>query len=272
MDFECQHIIPQVYLRRWAAPNLGPGRKGQVWVIQKDDLTKKAPKSPKSIFWKSDHYTIRNGPERDLRVENALGTIEKDLPKVHAKLDKNESITGLERVILTFFTAAMLSRVEAQANWMADSLREDRDQVVRLEAKHGIEPVASSHLENELRNVNSGVVIAGLMHRANMLWRMNLSIFTTDDALGFVTSDNPCSVVVPGAWPAFIGHRNVEITLPLTPQHLAFYSWLAPPIMYQSFSADQVANCNMRTIGQSEREFVSWRGEVRDSWFLPEAA
>ena len=101
MDFENQHIIPQVYLRRWVAPNLGPGRKGQVWVIQKDELTNKEPKSPKSIFSKPDHYTIWEGSDRDLRVEGALGIIERDLPRVYAKLDKKELITGLERVILT---------------------------------------------------------------------------------------------------------------------------------------------------------------------------
>jgi hypothetical protein len=97
------------------------GRKGQVWVIQKDELKNKEPKSPKSIFCKPNHYTMWNGSDRDLRVEKALGLIETDLPKVYAKLDKNEPITGLERVILTSFTSAMLSRVESQANWMAES-------------------------------------------------------------------------------------------------------------------------------------------------------
>jgi len=278
MDFESQHIIPQVYLRRWAAPNLGPGRKGQVWVIQKDDLTKKEPKSPKSIFCKPDHYTMWKGSDRDLRVEKALGMIETDLPKVYARLDKNEPITGLERVILTSFTSAMLSRVESQANWMAESLSEIWYQTARLEEKENIEPVASANLEKEMLNLNGGVVRAGLMVRMRMLWGMSLSILTTADETGFITGDDPCSMNVRDGGRVYIGNPTVEIVLPLTPHHAALFagpplrSRLGSPGLYREISADLVEECNIRTMTQCQKQFVSLRGEVRDSWFVPAPA
>ena len=48
MEHKYQHIIPEVHLRRWEAPNLGPGRNGQIWVIQKDELTNKIRSPPKA--------------------------------------------------------------------------------------------------------------------------------------------------------------------------------------------------------------------------------
>jgi hypothetical protein len=277
-DFQNQHIIPQVYLRRWAAPNLGPGRTGQVWVIQKDDLTKKELKSTKGIFSKPDHYTLWNGAERDLRVEEALSIIERDLPKVYAKLDKREPITGAERVFLTFFTAGMLSRVQSQANWMAESLYTEWYQTARLEEKENIEPVASANIEREMGNLNGEVVRAGLMRRAKMLWGMGLYILTTEDETGFITGDDPCSMAVRDGGRVYIGNPTVEIILPLTPRHAAVFagppslSRLGCPGIYRQLSADLVEECNLRTMAQCDKEFVSLRGEVRDSWFMPEAA
>jgi hypothetical protein len=277
MDFENQHIIPQVYLRRWEAPNLGPGRKGQIWVIQKDELTKKEPKSPKSVFAKPDHYTMWKGPDRDLRVEEALGIIERDLPKVYAKLDKQEAIERDERVFLTFFTAAMLSRVESQSEWMAESLTEIWCQTARLEERENIEPVASLNLEREMMNLNGGVVRAGLMQRANMLMGMSLTILTTDDENGFITGDEPCSLNVQNGR-VYIGNPTVEIILPLTPSHAALFT--GPPLLrrfgapgtYQKASANQVNECNVRTMYHCRKQFVSRTGEVRDSWSVAEPA
>jgi hypothetical protein len=273
MEFKYQHIIPQVYLRRWEAPNLGPGRKGQIWVIQKDDLTKKEPRSPKSVFAKPDHYTMWKGPDRNLRVEEALGIIERDLPKVYAKFDKQEPIAAEERVFLTFFTAAMLSRVESQSEWMADSLTNIWYQTVRLEEKENIEPVASSNLEREMMNLNGGVVRAGLMQRARMLMGMGLTILTTHDVTGFITGDDPCSLNVQSGR-VYIGNPTVEIILPLTPSHAALFT--GPPLLmrfgapgtYQEASADQVNECNARTMYHCRKQFVSRTAEVRDLWFM----
>ena len=99
---------------------------------------------------------------------------------------------------------------------------------------------------------------------------MHLSIFVTDDDAGFVTGDDPCSVCVSGARTSALINRNVEVALPLSPRHLAYYSWRIPPQMYLPLYSDQVERSNARTIAYCQQEFVSWKGVVRDEWFLPD--
>jgi hypothetical protein len=72
---------------------------------------------------------------------------------------------------------------------------------------------------------------------------------------------------VPGkAW-AYLNHPEVELTLPLTPRHLALYTWKPAYRMYTKLDRTGVDRINERTIGHCREEFVSWRGVVRESWF-----
>ena len=278
MEHKYQHIIPEVHLRRWEAPNLGPGRNGQIWVIQKDDLTKKLPRSPKSVFGKENHYTIWKGSERDLSVEKGLGKIETELPKVHAKLAARKPITGPERMILTEFASSMLSRVESQSNWMAEHLSEVWYQTARLEEQEHIDPIASSNIEKEMLNRNGGFVRAAFPLRARMLLGMRLAILTTDDHIGFITGDDPCSMHVRDGWRVHIGNPTVEIIIPLTPHHAALFmgppdlARLCSPGTYYRISTGLLDECNRRTMTQCQKEFVSLSGDVRDSWFVPATA
>src|SRR5271167_191139 len=110
MDKKQQHMIPKGYLIAWACPDAPPGKLGTMWVIQKADATKKELKSPKKYFRKDDRYTLNQNGGRNLAVENALGSVERDFAGVAAKLEASEPLTGHDRVALSFFAAAMMMR------------------------------------------------------------------------------------------------------------------------------------------------------------------
>lgn len=267
MDNVKQHIIPQGYLSAWADPAAPQGRIGWVRVIQKSNNADNVLRAPKNYFWEADRYTVNERNWRNTNVEKALGTIENDFGKVMRVLKANEPITGTHRVILLFFSAAMLSRTDHYPERIGALLRRVQDQAARLAGKDNREPVFAHQVQESLVKLKPESVSIGIPVIADVLNRMHLSIFTTDDDAGFVTGDNPCCVCVPGDWHPFLGHPDVEFTLPLSPRHLAFYSWKVPPTTYAKLGATKVNEVNSRTIGSCRKEFVSWKGTVRDEWF-----
>ena len=60
-----------------------------------------------------------------------------------------------------------------------------------------------------------------------VLARMNLAIFTTEDDIGFNTSDHPCAWFDPdgGRRPPTLHARTIEVTMPVSPNSLALLCW-----------------------------------------------
>jgi hypothetical protein len=170
--------------------------------------------------------------------------------------------------MIAFFTAAMMLRTNHIPGIIADLLGANAEQSGKLEQKEGIDSSCSEALKARLPDVIGDVVGNGLIMTAGMLIRMKLSIFITDDEEGFVTGDEPCYVCVPGAWNSYPGHPDVELTIPLSPRHVAFYSWKIPPTLYALWDQETVDRANSRTIAGCKKEFVSWKGSVRPEWFV----
>lgn len=268
MDKKRQHMIPKAYLTAWACPNAAPGKLGKMWVIQKADTTKKELKSPKKYFREEDRYTLKENGGRNLAVEDALGVVERDFAEVAAKLESSGSLTGNDRVVLSFFAAAMMVRTEHFSGRMGTMFRTMQAQAAKQAAKEKIEPSLSNAIAEVLPNLVGESIRIGMIENSKIIIRMNLSVFVTDDEAGFVTGDEPCVVCVPGYHHPSLGHQDVEFTMPLTPRHLAYYSWKIQPRMYENLDQRKVDRLNARTIAGCQKEFVSWKGIVRDEWFL----
>ena len=272
MDKLQQHMIPAGYLKSWAFPNPPAGKTGTMWVIQKDAPDIRDLKSPQTYFREPDRYTLKAGATRNLSVENALSRVETWFGEALGNIVARKPLTGLDRVKLSFFTSAMMLRTRRIPMALTDSLRTIQTQGRKQETRANIDHSFSDAIDEMLPSVVGEAVADGLSATASMLIRMNVSIFVTDDGDGFVTGDEPCSVVVPGASNSYPTHPDVEIILPLSPQHAVFYSWKIPRMSYVSWDRKTVYRLNSRTIAQCTKEFVSWRGTVRAEWFLPDVA
>jgi len=265
VDKKKQHIIPKAYLRAWSDPAAPQGKGGFIWVIQRVTL-EKALKSPASCFCDEDRYTIQSGGNRNLAVENALAVVEGWFGTAQKMLMADRQLSPENVVHVAFFAAAMMSRTQHFPEKIGGMLRTIQRQAARLAAKAGTPPSLSDTIERELPDIDGTTVRSGLIEFVQIIIRMNLFVLVTDDEAGFVTGDNPCAVCVPGDPRPFLGHPDVEFTLPLSPRHLAMYSWKVPTKMPSNLNRAKVDEVNSRTVAACRKEFVSWKGTVRSEW------
>lgn len=267
LDKEQQHMIPSAYLSAWADPNPQPGHLGKIWVVQKSGTHEKARQSPRKYFRQPERFTLTTNGTRDLSVENALGNVETWFGHAIGNIKAHRPLDGHDRSKLALFTSAMMLRTERIPTAMENMFCTIQRQAAKQEKKENIEPSYSQAIGEALATMRGDAVSAGLTATGEMLIRMNLSIFVTLDPAGFVTGDEPVSVIVPGQWNGYPSHPDVEIVLPLSPQYLAYYSWKIPPQLYLEFDSYKTERVNARTIGTCHKEFVSWKGLVRPGWF-----
>lgn len=275
MKHKNQHVIPNCYLKSWCDPRTPAGQIPYIWRISRDGKTKKK-KSPEKSFRANNQYTITmpNG-DRNLVIENTLGGIETQFVNVLGRIRRREPLTPRERAHLCLFTAAMHTRAIAMGEHLKEFYQGVHNKVVALEKRRNAPPATSLETADMVKHAHPYLVESGVKVQAPVLFTMPMSILVTDDELGFITSDNPCIWSVPNAHKMPPGLRypslsqpSIEITLPLTPQHMLLISYRVYPL-YVDVKQTTVDDANRLRWLNCTEEFVSWKGEVRPYWSDP---
>lgn len=272
-----QHVIPACYLKAWCDPTTPAGQTPYIWRISKDGSTKKK-KSPDKSFTETDRYTIRlpNG-DRDLTVEHTLAGLENQFVQVLKRIRRREKLSVWDKARLCMFTAAMHSRTKAMGAHWKEFWEKVHGQVVAGERKHNAKPITSLETAEIVERANQDLVMVALQEQTPLYFAMGMSILVTNDDDGFITSDAPCTWVNPKAhtfppglrYPA-LGQPEIEVSLPLTPQHLLLISHVRYPL-YTDVPQSSVDNANGIRLDFCTEEFVSWKGSIRPDWFkVPE--
>lgn len=268
-----QHVIPSCYLKDWCDPNTPTGESPYIWRISRDGATKRR-RSPEKSFRSNNRYTIKlpNG-DRDLTVENTLGGLENKFVSIRTRIRRQETLTTRDRANLCLFTAAMQARTLRAGDHWRGSQQKHHDVVVSMEQQHNLEPIASSKLAQIVETAPQDMVMLSLEMQAPLYFGMHMSVFITDDPIGFITSDTPCVWFNPKAHtmpPMYrtsgLIQRDIEVSLPLTPHHLLFISHKEFPF-YVKIRSAIVDEMNRLRRAYCTEEFVSWKGETRPSWF-----
>lgn len=268
-----QHTIPRSYLAAWIEPVTPAGQTSAIYLISKANKTVRR-KSPAKSFTQTDRYTVRlKDGTRDLAVEHVLGALESDFQGVLHSIRHEEKLTMLQRAKLCTFTAAMMGRSTQQGDWLLKQQLEHLEKIRKMEKAHGAKPITSKEMEDALENHHAQLVVNSIEVIAPRLFRMMLTIFTTNDPIGFINSDapavmyNPKSHTFPPMYrsPGLL-QRDVEVTLPLSPRHLALFSHNPAPRFYIPMTPADVDEANRTTYFFCEKEFVSRTGKVRDVW------
>lgn len=192
-----QHTIPKSYLAAWLEPNTTPGQDPAIFRISKQSKEVRR-RSPANSFTETDRYTVRlQDGTRDLTVEHTLGDIESDFQGALDTIRLKQPLTVIERARICAFTAAMMGRSKQQGDWLLKQQRDHLELVKELERTHNAEPIASRELEDALKNYHAQVVVVAIESITPVLFGMNLTILTTDDPLGFITSDAPAVMYNP---------------------------------------------------------------------------
>lgn len=285
MNHKNQHWIPQGYLKAWCDPLVPPRHEPYVWQFSKDGSSVRK-KAPKNIFWESELYTLDGAVGRDLEVEHGLGDIESEFVKVREqKLSRNLPLTAEERMSVCAFVAAMQSRTPFQvdhwrSNWerVAEMGRKMQEKV---DAGHptshslpGSGPSFSQAEVERLATAERGKWVAMMIEmQLPILSEMNLSIFSSKDALGFITSDSPCVWYDPQShlWPSHmrspgLGKRTIEVTLPCSPSQMLALTWVLPPGPI-TIGDSLLHELNRRTRFHAREHFVARTNRTRPEWF-----
>lgn len=270
-----QHTIPKSYLAAWIDPVTPPGQTGAIWRISKD-RSRKWRRSPEKTFRETDRYTIRmSDGTRNLAVENTLGQSETDFQPILMAVRRRQSLTHLQRAKLAIFTAAMMGRSKKMGDhWLKQRLSHV-EQVERMEQSlEGCDSSLSAEIRRELEHSHASLVIGTIQAAAPVLATMTLTILTTEDPDGFITSDAPAVMYNPKAHtfpPLYrspgLMQPDVEVTLPLSPRETALYCRQPLRLLYTPIDKRLLDEVNRTTFFFAEEEFVSWRGNIREEWF-----
>jgi len=268
-----QHVIPNCYLKAWCDPQTPAGQTPYIWRISRDGSTKRK-KSPEKSFTANDRYTVKLPTgERNLVVEDTLAGLENAFVAVRKKIENREELTAEDRATLCLFTAAMQSRTIRAGDHWRNTAQQIHDITSSLEQQYGVGPHTSKQTERMVEVAPQYFVMTMLEMQTPIYFQMQISIFVSKDEFGFITSDSPCVWFNPKAhtFPPFyrspgLAQADIEVTLPLTPQHLLFISH-KPNHFYIDVNQAAVDEANRLTRAYCTDEFVSWRGETRPYWF-----
>jgi hypothetical protein len=293
MKHKRQHIVPRSYLSAWLEPFTPTGQERALWRFAKDG-TGKHRKAPKKTFVESDRYTVllKNG-ERDLRVEHTLDQIENDFSGVLRRLHRLEKLTPLDKAKIAIFTAAMLGRTRKRADHWKNTWKQLRGMVASYEgdgadckASGTIDPneplpvgavrVSRQEIDEFLVNSHPEYLIETIEISAPILFGMDLAMYSADDELGFLTSDEPCIMHNPTAYryhpimrsPGLL-QRDVQVILPLSPRLLIAFSHKPTFPRITPLRREHVDEINRMVVWSATEEIISWTGKLRDEWFAP---
>jgi hypothetical protein len=234
-------------------------------------------RAPEKSFTATDLYTIRKPTgERNLVIENALAQLESKFTRIRDRLTKREILSDSDRANLCLFTAAMHSRTIPAGEHWRKTQQEIHDCVVAMEQACGLEPRKSLEIAAMVVNAPQQLVAMSLGAEAPLYFTMNMTIFVTNDPVGFITSDSPCVWYNPKAHtfpPAFrspgLAQPDIEVSLPLTPHLMLLFSHhkLDP---YVDVSETFVERANRRVRVFADKEFVSRQGVSLPQWFVEE--
>lgn len=301
-----QHFVPQCYMRAWHDPSApkGPNQNPYVWVFNRDGSGAR-PKSPANLFTESDIYTIVHPDgQRDLRLEHAFQTLEDKFTRIrNLKFNRLLEPSSEDLAWIVAFVAAAHARTavyrnfhrdqwggilkrmeEFEAAYKAASPRQ-QEQIVRMSTLSqgpdrglGIEEIRQLQAQPIQQLI--GPTLATI---APMLGRMNIAVLCTDEPLGFVTSDHPCTWFDPEGYkrqpiyrsPA-LGSRTIEVTLPISPKQCLFISHDQACQGYIQITPNVVQELNRRHIGHCDKTFIAHSQSTHPSWFeerpMPEDA
>jgi hypothetical protein len=269
-----QHIIPNCYLKAWCDPNTPLEQNPYIWRISRDG-SRKIKKSPEKSFTENDKYTIHlPDGTRNLAIEDTLGNIESQFPGVIERLRRREALKQEDKVRLCAFAAAMHTRTTAMGTHWKNQTQQLHDKIVELEKAHNATPLTSLETAEMVEHAHQHLIAEGIVAQVPLLYQMAMTILVTNDELGFITSDTPCVWFNPKLYklPPFyrspgLAQPDIEVTLPLTPQHLLVISHNRRLPPFVDVPAPGLTELNRRTRFHCLEEFVSCKDETRPEWF-----
>jgi len=241
-----QHFVPRSYLKAWCDPNTPTGQEPYIWRFSCDGSSA-ARKAPDTIFHETDLYTIKlNNGGRDLVLEHGLAQLESEFVSIRdTTLKQRKTIETKEHVLLCAFIAASQSGTPTQRDHLGRQFKniletmDDMMEWAKTATPEEIRASADMMGPERERGITYDEVKAlaekplqtamfpAIMTQTPLLAPLDFAVFTCDDGMVFITSDNPCVWFDPEGYkrpPLYQGpalmYESIEITLPVSPDQM----------------------------------------------------
>ena len=277
MEHRNQHFVTKAYLKAWCDPATPNG--AFVWAVNK--VTKKIIRtSPKKLFREEDFYTvIDEDGNRILELEHKLHKIEDEFIDVRdSVLIERLPLSPGNRKAIALFVATMLTRTKIQRDEQKQIWQDLIDYVNSFPDKY-IEVLTQSPKFQQIVKLRDQPIPFQMFNLVNMiapiLLLKNCAILETNTNPGFITSDNPCSLIDQNIDPSAINSLlelfsspTLKTLLPISP-NLAIRLESKGPDGYLSIDSTPgyVNTFNLMTVGNSEEFVVVNQKTIKDIWF-----
>ncbi len=264
-----QHYVPQFYLRGFVDPNCPDRYEPFVWVYERG---RAAPyrRAPKNIAAESHFYSVREGDNKNIEVEERLSILESETAPLWNQLENPTlTLTNTDRRVISEFIACMSNRVPAVRGWTNSVVNDVSKMMLKMLATHYDDLSESQREEIGLSQAaleqaaNDGDVrfeASQVVHIRNMLYviprlapiiqEMRWAFLHAAPERIFFTSDRPVVLVnpqvPPGVGGAGFGVKGVEVTLPVSANTCLFLTWDGP-VGHVDVREDVIRNVNLRT-------------------------
>ena len=273
-----QHYVPAFYLAGFTDPDVPPRQEPFVWVRRRG-CDSWRPRAPKNLANEPEFYSFEDAAgERRRDVEDLWQIIENAVAPVLKRLAPAASpVSDDDRAVLSLFVAAQFMRVPSaienvqdflrralslQLDMMGGWLRQDPARLEPflrdLEARTGI-PVPegmtidafdSSRYRVEVPTVRAlQIMLPSLEKAADIISRMGWTLWVSEGADWFVTSDNPYMMLNPNLppWGWGLGTKGIEVTIPLTSRVALLARWETPHLEWRRADPETASHLNVRS-------------------------
>lgn len=277
-----QHYVPQCLLELFSEEKNGEDKpmlwvinKKHIWIIDRQDKSKKRYSTIDEIFAKNHLYTKVVGSEKIFTIEKTLGNIEGDFATVYRdKISKRLPLSDVEHLNLCAFVATMMQRT-LRFKKNIESFYDQRIELVKgagADPKNTAEYVAK--LEAEKKNAHKEGLIGSFPEITERLMRMNVAFFCAEGSgEKFIISDDPCHMFNPDLqWQKVygpgLGQQNTEVKLPLSKDTFLLLSW-SNYRGYFAMKANDVDDQNRMTRAYADKEIATSRESMKLVWRSP---
>lgn len=283
------HFVPQFYLRRFMTST--PQELIWTYDLEKDDVRGSAVSA--TAFERYLYSVELPSGERLDDLENFIATVEGKAAPLFEKIIHGDNVEGQERADIASFLALMYVRTDAfrrhyaeaamgmmQLQFWATAQHDGafRTMVRKYEAACGpLSPEQREALRDGMLNpqkfimsVDKGWTLRALMFLdklAPILFDMRWMLLRVGSPHFLITSDNPIVMMLPERHrdPMFGGggflHKNIEVTLPLSPHHCLMLHWSRDLPSVSLLPLEAVRGMNRQWAAHAERFLFS---HVRD--------
>ena len=127
----------------------------------------------------------------------------------------------------------------------------------RLKVLSTAREMAAAPLQNMLPSI--------IRSDLRILAQMSLTVMTTEDGVGFITSDNPCIWFDPERRRPLLQSRTIEVILPVSPHNLAVLCWREGRD-YWAAGAEELTNANRLQQRHAEDYLIVRRNIFQPTW------